>query len=296
MVVNLKNTNTSFIERTSLVKQYFSEVNKFDILTTEQEQMLFNIAKNGATEAERTAAKQKIAECNQKFVISVAHHYAPSDKFLDCVSEGTIGLMTAIENFDPTNGVKFITFAVHYIRREITQYLRDRDPSIRKTNVSKTFHTAAQARNAFIQREEREPTNDELAEILNEEYGLDIKDTMDVADMRIISIDESVSDDDDDACVGDLEEFNNASACTNEYETISTEQHYKQTLVDLFSILTPREKKIISMSFGIGYDRDYDLKEIAEEVGLTSERVRQMKHNIIQRLQNEISEHGKECY
>lgn len=313
MVVNIKNSNIGFVERTATVKQYFSEVSKIQPLSIEEEKELFmkldnikttllnhfdsetntyDLSSEVLTElnTQHDNIVKKIAERNQKFVISIARHYAPNDKFLDCVSEGTIGLMQAIEAFQLDRDVKFITFAVHYIRREITQYLRDDDPTIRKSNISKTFHTVAQARNEFIQREEREPSPEELAEMLNEKYSIEIKDLSDITDMRIISIDEAVSEDDDDTCVGDMQLFNDYSSSNNEYETTEANDYNKNMLSSLFSILTPREVKIISMSFGIGYDREYSPKEIGEEVGLTAERIRQMKDNIMKRLQNEFME------
>lgn len=293
MVVNLKNTASSFVDRTATVNQYFSEVRKFDTLTTEQEQQLFAIINGDYSQYEKEMAAKKIAECNQKFVIAVARHYAPADKFLDCVSEGTIGLMQAIQAFDPSNGVKFITFAVHYVRREITQYLRDDEPSIRKTNISKTFHTAAQARNEFIQAEERDPTPDELAEVLKEKYDVEIKDTNDLRDMTIMSIDEAVSDDEDETFMGDSKLFNSYTAASNGYETIEENSYNSFLLESLFKVLSPREQKVISMCFGIGYERTYECSEIASEMGLTSERIRQMKANIIERLQKEFMKKSK---
>lgn len=295
MVVNIKNTNTSFIERTNSVNQYFSEVRKFDTLSIAEEKDLFNIIKNSSNKTLKEKAIQRIIECNQKFVIAVARHYAPSDKFLDCVSEGTIGLYNAIEMFDINAGVKFITFAAYYVKREITQYLRDEDPSIKKTNISKTYHTTAQAINYFIQKENREPTPLELVEILNEKYGIEIKDLNDLTEMRIISIDDTVNEQSDDAesCVGDLSEFNTFSASKNEYENIETKDYTKALLSNLLDVLTPREKDIITMFFGIGYERCYEANEIAEKLSLTPERVRQLKKSIIDKLQKECTEKSK---
>lgn len=294
MVVNIKNTNTSFIERTDSVNQYFSEVRKFDTLSVEEEKDLFNIIKNSKNEYLKEQAIKRLIECNQKFVIAVARHYS-SDKFLDCVSEGTIGLYNAIEMFDVNAGVKFITFAAYYIKREITQYLRDQEPSIRKTNISKTYHTVSQAINYFIQKENREPSTEELAELLDEKYGVEIKDLNDLTEMRIISIDEKVNDqsDDSEACVGDLEEFNTFSASTNEYEKTENKEYTNALLTNLLDVLDDREKTIIKMSFGIGYERCYEPHEIGEVVGLTPERVRQLKKSTLEKLQKECATKSK---
>lgn len=285
-------TSANYLNRTNAVMQYFNEARQFEVLNEEEEDRLLHIAKESTDEQKRTEARQKIAECNQRLVMMMARYYS-HDNFLDCVSEGTIGLMNAIDAFEFGKGAKFGTFAVHYIRREITQYLRDKEPSIKKTNISKTFHTISQARNEFIQQNEREPLPEELAEILEEKYDIIVNDLSSVTDMKIVSIDEAVGDDND-TVVGDMETFNTYSASVNDYETTSDNEYKKEILTSLFSILSPREKKVISMLFGVGeYFHEYDPVDVAEEVGVGVERVRQMRKSILEKLSQEYAKRSK---
>ena len=103
------------------VMSYLNDIRKFEVLTPEEELAIFDKIKNG-TEAESIAAKQKLMECNQRFVYSVAKEYARGNDILDIVNEGNKGMAEAIDRFDHTRGMKFITYAVWYIRRAIVSY------------------------------------------------------------------------------------------------------------------------------------------------------------------------------
>lgn len=294
MVINTKGNTFNFLDRSGTVSQYFSDMRNLKPLSEEEQTEYMLIIKDEKTDDElRTYAKQRIAETHQGLIASAARQYAPNNKFLDCVNEGTIGLYEAIENYDVEMGVKFSTYAAHYIRRAITQYLRDKEPAIQKTNISKTFHTVAQARNEFMQREEREPSMDELAELLSEKYKVDVKDVSDITDMRLISIDETVSDNEDEVKVGDMELFNDYSASQNDYETEVNSDYNKELISSLLDILNERDKKIITMFFGIGYFREYNPTEISEEIGMSTERVRQLQKEIVAKLQDEFAKRSK---
>ena len=141
-----------------------------------------------------------------------------------------------------------------------------------------------------MQENERNPSDDELLEIVNEVYGKDIKDKNDLLDTHMASIDVE-TDDDDTLVFGDITDFNRASASYNEYEEESTND-YNSALVDsLLEILKPREREIIKMRFGLyednGLRREYELNEIAEKIGLTPERVRQLEASALQQLREE---------
>jgi len=295
MTLNLKNQNVGFVERTEVVKQYFKSISKYKILTQEEELELFRIIKEGSNQDEINEAKHKLIVCNQLLVCSVARKLTTSDQFLDCVSEGSLALLTAIEKFDPNKGVRFSTYATPYIYRDISQYLRDMDPSIKKTNVSKTYHYIPQAVNKFIQTNEREPTDEELMEILNTEYNQNIKDPQDVRVMTMFSIDEDFNNDSEDEITPAMYAFNDYSAVGNDYESEAEKEYNKEFLSTLLTVLTPREQTIIKKSFGIGESREYEAQEIADEIGLTPERVRQLKNSAMKRLQEEFKNRMKKA-
>jgi RNA polymerase primary sigma factor len=295
--VNLNNINANFFERTPAVAQYCATIRKYDVLTQEQERALFTIIDQGCVRNDKGRAiqwndeaykaRQTIANANQRFVLSVARRFGSSEQILDCISVGNEGMMEAIDKFSLDKNTKFSTYAISYIRRNITQYMRDEQPTVRQTNTSKTFHIISRAKNAFIQREEREPTPEELKDILNDEYGCDIKDVNDVIDMRVMSIDDGVGNDEDDSSLEETSMFNSVAYSDNDYENTIDNDYAKSVASNLCSVLTERENKIISMLFGInGYRREYEPKEVGKELGLTPERVRQIKTSVLEKLKN----------
>lgn len=281
MVVNLKTPTSDYFERTETLVRYYEDIRKFDVLTNEEEVELFELIKNGS-KIEQKVAKERIINCNQRFVVAVAKRYATDDNILDLINEGNIGLIEAIDDFDVTKGYKFITWAVWYIRRAINQYCIGYGNLVKKNNLSKTYHVVSQATNKFIQKEYRQPTLEELKYILKKDYNVDIKNIDDIIDTRITSIDEGFNSDDDNASnIGDMNLYNNFSSSFNGYEKISNDDFNNKLIANMLKKLPEREMIIIKMSFGIGYDREYEVQEIAEKLNITSERVRQIKHSVI---------------
>ena len=292
VIVNFRN-NGKYFERTNTLVNYFNDIRRFDgSIKPEDDATLFYYCKNG-TKAEKAEARKIIIEGNQRFVVSVARAYATNNNLMDLINEGNIGLMEAVDAFDPNvkvNGktVKFITFAVHYIRRAINQFKVNNDAIVKKNNISKTYHVLSRARNKFLQENGRQPTTDELKDLVNKEYDLKINDSADMLDLRVTYIDENASDDDDDANLADLATFNSYSASGNGYERTESNDYNKAMVTSLLKVLTPREQSIIKMAFGIGECRELTNDEIAERIGLTTERIRQMRTSIMKRLREEF--------
>lgn len=292
VIVNFRN-NGKYFERTNTLVNYFNDIRRFDgNIKPEDEATLFDYCKNG-TKEEKAEARKIIIEGNQRFVVSVARAYATNNNLMDLINEGNIGLMEAVDAFDPNvkvNGktVKFITFAVHYIRRAINQFKVNNDAIVKKNNISKTYHVLSRARNKFLQENGRQPTTDELKDLVNKEYDLKINDSADMLDLRVTYIDENASDDDDDANLADLATFNSYSASGNGYERTESNDYNKAMVTSLLKVLTPREQRIIKMAFGIGEYRELTNDEIAERIGLTTERIRQMRTSIMKRLREEF--------
>ena len=284
MVVNLKTPNSDYFERTETLVRYYEDIRKYDVLTNEEELELFEMIKNG-NKFEKQVAKEKLINCNQRFVVAVAKRYATNDNILDLINEGNIGLMEALENFKVEKGVKFTTWAVWFIRRAINLYCINYGNLVRKTNLSQTYHVVSQATNKFIQTEYRQPTLEELAELLKDEHDVDIKNLSYIIDTKFTSIDEGFnSNDDDSSNVGEMNVFNEYSASFNDYEKVSNNEFNNKLISNMLLKLPKREKDIITLYFGIGYDREYELQEIAEKVGLTTERVRQLKNDMLDKL------------
>jgi RNA polymerase primary sigma factor len=283
MVVNLKSPTTDYFERTETLTRYYEDIRKYDVMSEEKEVEMFKLFKNG-NKQEQEYARNFIINANQRFVVAMAKRFATNENILDLISEGNIGLIEAMKDFDVTKGNKFITFAVWYVRRAINNYCINYGNLVKKTNLSKTYHIIAQATNKFIQTEYRQPTLEELLEIVNKEHKADIKSIEDIIDTKISSIDEGFNSEDDDAVFGEMSLYNSYSSSFNEYEKISNDDFNNKLISSMLGKLPEREKTIIKMVFGIGYYREYELQEIAEELGLTTERVRQIKNSVIQEI------------
>lgn len=283
MVVNLKSPTTDYFERTETLTRYYEDIRKYDVMSEEKEVEMFKLFKNG-NKQEQEYARNFIINANQRFVVAMAKRFATNENILDLISEGNIGLIEAMKDFDVTKGNKFITFAVWYVRRAINNYCINYGNLVKKTNLSKTYHIIAQATNKFIQTEYRQPTLEELLEILNKEHKADIKSIEDIIDTKISSIDEGFNSEDDDAVFGEMSLYNSYSSSFNEYEKISNDDFNNKLISSMLGKLPEREKTVIKMVFGIGYYREYELQEIAEELGLTTERVRQIKNSVIKEI------------
>lgn len=278
-------TSTShFFERTDGLKSYYEEIRKYPLLTKEEELELFKIYFNG-NENEKAKAREKIINHNLRFVVGVAKKYAKNDNVLDIIEEGTIGLMEAIDSFDYTKGYKFISYAIHYIRRAINQYRVGFDDLVKKTNHSQTFHLISKTTNDFVQKNHRQPTLEELKNLLNEKYDTSIKNESDVMEIRTISIDLNF-DSDEDIHGDEYSEYNKFTANENDCEFAIENQYIKELIVTMVSKLPYREQTIIKMSFGIDEQKEYDVNEIGEKLGITGERVRQLKSEAINKLKD----------
>lgn len=292
MILDVKTTTNNFFERTELLSTYYTNARQFDTLTETEEKELFyeynmlkdefegekNLSKRSLIEKEMLEVRDRIINANLKFVISIARIYAKNYDILDLIEEGNIGLIKAVEKFDVETGNKFSTYAVQWIRETINLYRQRHGSMIRKSNISKVFHILPKLTNEFIQLYQREPTSKELRDFINEKYPkLKIKESTDLNSVRMTSIDEPV-DDDDEANMGNITLYNEYSSSTNTFEKKSDEDHTKHLVGSLLNKLDKRSQTIIKMHFGIGqeFGRQCSAKEIAEEVGLTVERTRQI--------------------
>ena len=285
MVINLK-TTTNVIERTDTLARFYNDIKKYPVLTYEEEINLLKMIKKGDGKS-KNEARELLIKSNQRFIIAVAKRFGTTDNILDLISEGNEGLSEAIEKFDLKKNVKFTTWAIYFIRRSINRYLMNYGSIVRKSNISKTYHVISQATNSFVQKYHRQPMANELKDYMNEKFNIKIKDSIDVLNAQITSIDYNPNSDEDDSSMGDILDFNSYSASHNNCEDTYNKDFNDILVKTILNVLTPREQKIMKMNFGIGYMRSYEVKEIAEELNLTTERIRQMKASCLKRLKKE---------
>lgn len=289
MIVNLSAPQSNYFERTDTLKRYYEDIRKYEPLELEEELKLIKAYHNTTSKIEKEVIKNKILCANQRFALGVARRWATNDNLMDLISEANIGMIEALENFDYNRNLRFITFAVHYIRRAINYYMIKNGNTVRKSNYAKTYHIMAQATNKFMQKEYRQPTMDELVELLKNEYGVELKDINDVATLNISSIDEDYGCDDEDVNMSTMMAFNNVSSTINECEKSTNHEFAKKLVQSVLNKLTQKEQEVVKYAFGIGHSREYEINEIADKMEYSSERIRQIKISALEKMKREYS-------
>lgn len=285
MVVNLSLPQNHFFERTDTLRRYYEDIRKYKPITLQEELKLINEFHTTIDLQRKNVIKNIILCTNQRFALGVARRYANNENIMDLISEANIGMIEALEEYDITKKVRFITFAVFYIRRAINTYMIRNGAPIRKNNLPKTFHIVSQATNNFMQKELRQPTQDELLSLLQNDYGVNIKDKNDITTLHFSSIDDDGNDEDD--VNTSITDYNKISASINEYEKSKNNEFVEVLTQSVLKVLTPIEKKVINYTFGIDCLREYSVKEISELLGFTSERIRQIKKTSLEKMKNE---------
>lgn len=255
------------------VESYLRDINALPMISPEEEAELAYKIQQGDEEA-----CKRLVEAHLRFVVSVAKQYQSSGMDLcDLINEGNIGLMTAAKRFDPSRGFKFISYAVWWIRQNIMQAISEQGRMIRlPLNQIATINKINKTRAELVQKFEREPTDAELAEVMDltpDKIGDAVS-----RSSRPLSFDVPF-DDEDDGTLLDIVPDENSEQADNGLQ----KESLHSDLMDAMCVLTPREKQIVLMSFGIGC-REMSLEEIGAQFDITRERARQLKEKAVRKL------------
>ena len=258
------------------VRLYLREIGKIPLLEPEEEFKLAQKVIHG-TPKEQKRAKDKMAESNMRLVVSIAKRYSGRGlDFLDLIQEGNTGLLRAVEKFDPDKGFKFSTYATWWIRQAITRAIADQARTIRiPVHMVETINKVLRTQRRLTQELNREPSTEEIAEAMEMEHVMKIK-------QDIASLDASVGRDgeDDDSSLGDfIEDEERVSP-----EDSAANQLLKEQIASILSTLSDREQKIIKMRFGIGGGKSHTLEEVGAEFSVTRERIRQIEAKALTKL------------
>jgi RNA polymerase primary sigma factor len=259
------------------LEKYLQEIGKVELITPEVEAQLAANIKAGCQKS-----LDKLVKSNLRFVVSVAKQYQNQGLSLpDLINEGNLGLIKAAIRFDETKGFKFISYAVWWIRQSILQALAEQSRIVRlplnKVGLSNRISKAFQQ---LEQEFEREPSAEELAELLHESIE-EITATMSVG-VRHVSMDSPLGDGDD-STMADLM-FNPNDTKTD--EKLAHHESLRQEIERSLTALTDRQKSVLCYFFGIGIDHALSLEDIGDRFHLTRERVRQIKDKAITKLRN----------
>ena len=272
--MRIKDYSCKFFGNNETLQSFLAEVRKYNVPTAEEEVELISEYKNGNEQA-----GQMLINGHLRFIYSLAKIYARNEnEVVDYVNEGVIGLKKALDEFDLTLGYKFITYAVWYIRRSMNFYLNDTRNLVTRSNGNKLGKKLDTVRQKFYTENGREPSIDEIKSIINEQYGIEIKDDSDTYEVSFASINEEI---DDDYTMEENPEYTSRTAVENEYME-SAEKDYKRALVNtILSYVPEKQADIMKMLYGIGYDKMYSTEEVGEKYGMRGVEVAALRDKII---------------
>ena len=283
----LKITNKITNRESVALDKYLNDIGKIDMLNAEEEAELARRIRAGDDEA-----LDILTKANLRFVVSVAKQYQNQGLSLsDLINEGNVGLMKAGRRFDETKGFKFISYAVWWIRQSILQAIVEYSRIVRlPLNKVGSYNKVNEAYLSFVQEFEREPTHEELADLL--EINPKEVSTMLQGGGRHLSFDAPISGDEDSSTMLDL------VATTEEMQPDLRlmEESLKAEVRHGLSILSPREVEVLNSYYGLNGKKSLTLEEIGELYGLTRERVRQIKERAIRRLRKSFNRNSLKSY
>ena len=264
----------SGVDEQNALDQYLRDVSREELITPEEEKRLGALAQQGDEEA-----IQALAKANLRFVISVAKNYQNRGVALtDLIQEGNVGLVTAARKFDPTQGVKFISYAVWWIRQAILAALANhgrpvRVPLNRASDLSRIFRE----RERLKQELEREPSVQEVARAARlTPQVVEFLQTLNASEIRL------------DAAVGESEDSKLVERFVAEEASepeVEVEMRLRsEAVASALEKLEPRDARVLKLYFGLEGGREHTLEEIGNDLGVTRERIRQLRDRALRRL------------
>src|SRR5579871_5828914 len=266
--------------------QYLRDISVYPLINRDEEVRLAQHIHNGDQES-----LDKLVRSNLRFVVSVAKKYQNQGVSLsDLINEGNLGLIRAAHKFDETKGIKFISYAVWWIRQAILQALAEQSRIVRvPLNRAGTLHRIGKRANALLQELGRDPTHEEIA------HGMDITEEEVAKTMAIsqthLSLDAPLTPGEDNKLLDYLPDTMNPTPDEQTFEKALTE-----SIEEALSHLKERGSKILRLYFGLDGSEPMTLEEIGALLGITRERVRQIKEKALSRLRHVSRARALESY
>ncbi len=260
---------------TDPVRQYLRDIGKVALLKAEEEIDLAKKAEKGEKKS-----RDKLISANLRLVVSIAKRYVGRGmSLLDLIEEGNIGLMRAVDKYDWRRGFKFSTYATWWIRQAITRAIADQARTIRiPVHMVETINRFNRTQRQLMQELGREPTPEEVAQVLGIDPGKAreiIKVSQEPASL------ETPVGDEDDSHLGDFIESQ-----TLRPDEQATRELLKAHLDEVLDSLSPREKRVLQLRFGLEDGKQRTLEEVGREFGVTRERIRQIEAKAIRKLKH----------
>jgi RNA polymerase primary sigma factor len=303
-VINVQdNGSDNYISTGDLIKSYLNDISKIPLLDFQMEvECAKNIQIGNKAEAKLAKrsdlseeeikyyedlsskgieARQLLIESNLRLVVSIAKHFINRGlTLMDLIQEGNIGLIRAVYKYDPSKGFRFSTYATWWIRQAISRATADKGRIVRlPVHMVDAVNKMNKDKSLLIQKLQREPTNEELAEFM----GIEVSklDYIIQISQETLSLDQTI-DDEEEGSLGELISDNSFISPSEYFEN----QMYKQRVDKMLKTLNPREERIIRLRYGLEDNIIHTLEEIGREYGITRERVRQIEVRAIRRLRH----------
>lgn len=279
--MSLINITNSVTERNTVsLKNYFADIVKYKVLSEDQEVELVRRIREGDK-----AALDRLVLANQRFLVSAAKQYSGLGVDLeDLIQEGNLGLIKAAQRFDETRGFKFISFAVWWIRQSILKAVSEYSRTVRiPANVNVDLMRLKKTAGRLEQRLHRRPMVEELAQELG--WTEPKVEGMFAMSNPCVLLDEPLNEDADADSLLDV-------FVADEYESadLSVERDSEQDfIIDRLDLLKERESKVLKMLYGIGEDREFSLDEIATELGISRDSVRDCRDRALKKLRKDAA-------
>jgi len=258
------------------VRMYLKEIGKVSLLSPELEIELAKRMEKGEEEA-----KRRLIEANLRLVVSIAKKYVGRGMlFLDLIQEGNLGLIRAVEKFDWRKGFKFSTYATWWIRQAITRALADQARTIRiPVHMVETINKLIRIQRTLLQDLGRDPAAEEIAQAMS----LPVERVREILKIsqEPISLETPIGEEED-SHLGDFIEDQEALAPAE----AASFTMLKEQLDDVLETLTPRERKVLKLRFGLDDGRPRTLEEVGHEFGVTRERIRQIEAKALRKLRH----------
>lgn len=285
MITDCKTHSGRYIKYTGITKAYIEEVRNYDVISPQEQKRLLRLAHSSDNQVKQEAIN-RLVQSNQRFIISFAKKWSQEDNLLDVINEANLGLLEAIDRYDTNSDNNFLTYAVWWIRKYVKDYHNVYDNIVKRPNANKYNLYVPKARRWFENKYHREPTNEELIEILHKKYNYIIQDPTDLDELRPYTIDNSDIDNELNLCETDRL-FNEKTAVDNVSNGINDE--YTKSFVSfLLGKLSDTERDVIVKNYGIGcFPKTVD--SIADELNIPSYKVRSIlkkTHNKLKRYEN----------
>ena len=261
------------------VRMYLREIGKIPLLTADQEIELARKIELGG--AEGAIAKRKLVQANLRLVVSIAKKYIGRGMlFLDLIQEGNLGLIRAAEKFDYERGYKFSTYATWWIRQAITRAIADQARTIRiPVHMVETINKLKKVTRKLAQDKGRKPTEEEIAAAM-EISVTKLRDIVKVA-QEPISLETPIGKEED-SRLGDFIEDRDAETPASSV----TQELLREDIIEVMAGLSPRERDVLRLRFGLDDGRQRTLEEVGQLFGVTRERIRQIEAKALRKLRH----------